>query len=832
MYKAFLSHSSADKEYVRAVASELGRQFCLFDEQVFENGETFKASIEKMLGNSEIFVLFASEDSIKRMWVALEIDEAWYAKLEGKLSKSLVFLMDSCLDFKSLPSWLSRAKISRALAPKLVARDIRYHLDDLIKSERQPFFEGRSEDIEKFERLLTPMDAAPPRIIGIQGLPNVGRRTFVGKASQLALSFNRTLPIPISDGDQLTEISIKVSSLLEPYSTKDGFERIVKRIRQESREESALRIVRNLQVATSNSELPILFDDGGVFDPSGNFVADVAMLIDTIRQQDDIYLFVVSNRKLPPDVPTLSLKPLSEEHTRRLITKIASIAKVKLTQAQVRELAEYVNGYPPSAYYAIDQAKEYGIHSLLSDKNRLVQFKSATFVKYLNERQLTNEQRAILLVLARYSPIPLQVLADATRQQSDSLIDNIRKLVDHSLVVPTETGLYEIAGPVADAVLSEFRSDAQVDHLTILKSLAAALDEADEELPRLELYRLLFKAGIRAGSTSTTFHFANDLIKLTEDFYHRREYREAANSARLAISERPDSHTARDFLIRALIQEGEWTDSQAEIDAYSKFARMGDIFYLQGFYNRKKGHISEALECFLNAEKHGRSHFSLKREIANCYFLSGDSANAKIYVQEGLGIRENAHLLDLLIQIAAQEDDEPLARETLKRLELVDSPAFVKHRLSTVELAFGTTEKALQAARAAVNSAKEGRPHFSMLAQLVTCLTRAREFGEAETTLARLNRLYARQKSDIRLGLECRLEIERGRYRKALDVFETIVDSRTPVYRFMERDALRGLLAGTVLTDSAQKKYEEALDRLERELTSHKASVALAAMLQ
>jgi hypothetical protein len=36
--KAFLSHSSKDKQFVAAVAKELGRQFCVFDEQVFETG--------------------------------------------------------------------------------------------------------------------------------------------------------------------------------------------------------------------------------------------------------------------------------------------------------------------------------------------------------------------------------------------------------------------------------------------------------------------------------------------------------------------------------------------------------------------------------------------------------------------------------------------------------------------------------------------------------------------------------------------------------------------------------------------------------------------------
>jgi hypothetical protein len=62
--KAFLSHSSADKEFVRAVAKELGRQFCVFDEQSFENAVQFKKSIEDGLDESSILVLFASKNAM------------------------------------------------------------------------------------------------------------------------------------------------------------------------------------------------------------------------------------------------------------------------------------------------------------------------------------------------------------------------------------------------------------------------------------------------------------------------------------------------------------------------------------------------------------------------------------------------------------------------------------------------------------------------------------------------------------------------------------------------------------------------------------------------
>lgn len=84
--KAFLSHSSKDKEFIRAIANELGRQFCLFDEQVFNTRDELKVSIEKVLDESSIFVLFLSKNALDSVWVKYEIDEAWLRKLNYIIS--------------------------------------------------------------------------------------------------------------------------------------------------------------------------------------------------------------------------------------------------------------------------------------------------------------------------------------------------------------------------------------------------------------------------------------------------------------------------------------------------------------------------------------------------------------------------------------------------------------------------------------------------------------------------------------------------------------------------------------------------------------------------
>src|ERR1043165_9785698 len=121
--KAFLSHSSANKDYVELVAKELGRQFCVLDKFAFKSGIEFKQSIEKGLDETNLFVLFARPDSLASVWVGFEITEAFYRLLQKRIARILVLVLDDSLSLDKLPEWVRRAKIVHVKSPKQAARE-------------------------------------------------------------------------------------------------------------------------------------------------------------------------------------------------------------------------------------------------------------------------------------------------------------------------------------------------------------------------------------------------------------------------------------------------------------------------------------------------------------------------------------------------------------------------------------------------------------------------------------------------------------------------------------------------------------------------------------
>jgi tetratricopeptide (TPR) repeat protein len=821
MIKAFLSHSTADKQFVRSVAEHLGRQFCLVDEQAFDSAETFKASIEKHLDQAAVFVLFASSASIKSTWVDFEINEAAHRAIERTIARSLVIIIDSAIDHTALPPWLRRAKVIRTNVPKFAAREIRQHIDDLLRIEQHQFFEGRTEDLSRFQKLITPLDQPPPRVIAVQGLPSIGRRTFLSVAVRVALSFGRVVVIPVAEGDSLADIAIRIANELEPYSTRSGFEAIIESIKRSTTKELLDRIVADLRAATANREMPALYDEGGLLTADGLCTTQVQSIISAVRKDPLLYLCLIAARKPAPDIPTQRLDPLSNDDIRRLLARIGvnRSPPMMLEAHEIAELADYINGYPPSAHYAVSLASDYGIRAVLADKNRLVDFRTGAFIRFLRQRKLTDADRLVLSVLARYSPMPLEALHPVVKLDERVVAQRLMTLIDHSLVVVGQNGLYSIADPIADAVLREFVYP--VDHKAMFESLEALIADPDLNMPRLSLYRMLFRAGAMAGlDTSTLFHLSSDLVRIAERFYHQRDYPRAIEYGRLAVRERPDSLTARDYLIRALAQESQWDDALSELNQYEKMAPVRDSHYLKGFIERKRGKLRPAIRHYLDAEKAGRTGVAIQREIAYTYYLNNDLAAAKRYLASALAGKDNRIALDLAIQIAAREKNESEARAALVRLEALEKEAFFKHRLSTVELRFGNLPAALSAARDAVASSRNERPTFGMLAQLATCQIYSGQFDGAERTIGELEVRYKHQRIDVRLGLSCRLEIARGCHAKALQIFANIVDGSGPVYRAMRRDALVGELATSALPDETRVAYQKEVDSLNSELAT------------
>ncbi|VTU00983.1 tir protein : Uncharacterized protein OS=Nitrosospira sp. APG3 GN=EBAPG3_6300 PE=4 SV=1: TIR_2 [Gemmataceae bacterium] len=814
--KAFLSHSSTDKEFVRAVAHELGRQQCVFDESSFACGEEFRASIEAGLAESSVFALFASRAARDSGWVGFEVDEAWYALHGGHLRRAVVYLIDSGISHDDVPAWLRRARIDRHNSPRAVARDIRHHLNNLLLEQQRATFVGRSNDRRALEEALLPYPNQPPRAIFVTGLPQIGRRSLIREAAPSLLDLRKLVELPIRDGDSVNDIAIRFADAVEPHNTPEAFRQIVTEIKGLAPEKAVQRILENVRRMVGLGELPVLLDEGGMLDADGHIRTSTRSIILALSSTDTAYIVLISKRRPHLDhlnVPIISIGPLKTEDVQRLLGLLAQRAALTLSTEHTRVLTAAIAGHPPTAYHAIQLGKRYGLDFVASDDARLVQYRRSALLHHLKTLTLDEGDKEILQILGTYNPLPLRVLMRVARLSVDKASESISRLIDLALLVVTDEGYYQLTDPVVGAVEEVCNVAEDRHHIAMQDALDEYLKEPGLEERRLELNRLRFLAGSLAGdddSNDTSIRLLSDYIATAERLYNRELYERAVTLCRAAVKHRPQSDKARTILIKGLIKQEQWVEAESEIQDLTHYAPIRDTAFLRGFMERHRNNMQAAIDAYLESRKAGRRDVALRRELAHCYYMLGQLDLADVEIQQVVKLSPNNDFaFDMWAQIACRRGDEPAARAALRQMErVVGRTPYYLRRLSVIEVQFGSPERALAAAEEA---ASVPNPPLNALAQLVYCLVKAGRLAEAEQELSRLDKQSGSALQDARTAVRCELAIGRRQFAIALELSDRLTSKHTHHFKVIRRDAITGELKTAGLSDARRARLATEL---------------------
>ena len=79
-------------------------------------------------------------------------------------------------------------------------------------------------------------------------------------------------------------------------------------------------------------------------------------IIQSLSPNDEAYFAIVSSRRLAEtEIPAVRVDALLSKDIKRLLIAVAQDEGLTLTPSQVNELTDYISGYPPSVYYAINK---------------------------------------------------------------------------------------------------------------------------------------------------------------------------------------------------------------------------------------------------------------------------------------------------------------------------------------------------------------------------------------------------------------------------------------------------------------------------------------------
>lgn len=768
--KAFLSHSSANKDFVETVATQLGRQFCIFDKQSFQSGVEFKDSIEKGMNDSNLFVLFASPEALESIWVQFEIADAFYALLQKRLNRILVVMLGETVHVSQLPEWLRRAKAIIVSSPKQTAREIRLHLNEMLRSEKHPLFIGRTTEIAQAEQeLLSTQSGVPSRFLAFVGLPQIGRRSVARRVAQNALGMQSTTELTIESGDDLRDIAFKLAIETEPYAGPTSLAGIQNEIAGLSDDDAADRAIRNLRAIVATGSLPIFVDGGGLMNESGDFAESLERFFHLLSAANDAYLFFVTSRKPTRSEPlaaaVVRIPPLPEREIHRLLQALAARSDIQLSQGQLKDLGDHASGYPPACYFALRLVKEYGVAAILANAAELVDFRVATFVAYVIKHALSKQENELLRLLANFSPLPLPVIGGHCGIDAEVASSAVVNLINFSMISPDQSALYAISEPLRDAIFKSSPFLTTTETQKIAAALHAWLDQNADEQVSLPFSRLIYRVAHQAKDVALAekvIHLTADIFRLAEQAYNQQSYEVAVEGFRKVLELRPNLERATVLLVRALAQLDEWNECDSlcsEMEGRMMPTRTTQ--FLRGFVARKRSHFSDAIQHFELARKAGRNDVAVLRELASCYLISGDSANADACLKKAFELQpDNPYLIDMAVKVAMELRDLKTAGLQLERLRIFDSGPFYWHRMATYYVATGDIPAAIDAGMRSITG--ESRPRYEALSHLAYCEIRCGKIAEARDHLAEIDRLFPKLRKSITFALQCQLELKAG----------------------------------------------------------------------
>lgn len=652
MAKAFLSHSSSNKDIVRKIAVQLGNKNCVLDEISFDPGRRTLGEIFKELDSSDIFVLFISETSLESPWVKMEINRAKENLSNEEIDRILPIIIDKDITYadKRIPKWIAKPYNLKYISNEvIILKKIKQALREIsfkrnkFNQEIEKNFVGRNDEIKKFETDINNLDNwTPTYIIAYNYFEGIGRRTFLKNALRKA-NFMDYLDSP-------TTITIDAKESLENFiyklNTLGKDEDISKYdFSKESLEKKIEIAITLVKQFSSFKELIFIVDDGGIILPNGKIVDWFSEIIKHEEFSNNLIFCLIS--KYRPNEALLRrekkslvyrIPELSKLETQNLFLKLLKIYGLENLKREDKEFfIESLNGIPAQIIFAVNLI-EINPYEAKKNINDIIEYSdnfSLTILNYLKQND-TSYQLAVFLSKSEILSIDLiqQIFGD-TEETSNAL----QSLYDLSLF-NFVFGSFEYVK--LNPTISDYinRSKIKLDSKYHNKFNAVTKELLEKDLDEVIIedysgFMLTLQRMLEQGISIPKKYFIPSLIiKTVIKEYDKGNYDYVIKIClELLENNNYDSQILWETTYRLTLAYARTKNDEffKHISFFKNDYNALDYHFLLGFYYRHKGDKPKALENYYKALDIHSEHSRTKREIVNI-LLSQKEYNEAIHI--------------------------------------------------------------------------------------------------------------------------------------------------------------------------------------------------------
>lgn len=644
MNKAFLSHSSAQKDFVRKVANSLGPSRCVFDEYCFETGEKILDEILRTLRSSDLFVIFLSNEALDSEWVQREIYNGDALYKSSKIKQIFPILIDRSIDPVSdsrIPDWMREYLLKYVSSPIIAFNKITNRLRQLdmetnpIYRAKRNLFVGRHQEKEELENTFNMNIDSYYKCIFVSGVEGIGRRTFLERSLKDNGFVNPKVDPYFLKLNARSTIDDLILYLLEKEvgCVSDAEVQAVLVQDMASKINQAQKL---LMKSVSVNEYIFIVDDGCVVRPTTKVADWFSQVIDFDENKGTFFISVISRFRPAqdyleqhPEYISIAINALSEVEVRNLYNRYCRSLNIE-SDTNHETVLQSLNGIPAQVYYSVEYVKRFGINQAIRNIDNIIDYGDKpvlSIISMVKERGNLSFDLFILLCNLKTTSYNMIYSIAGDTEEVNNELEYFFVLGVFTLFGESKEYI-EVHNALADYVHRAKMKIRKEYQIKLEESVERFVErrQGDNEFTDLSvLYHDIKGALVSEKEIPSGYYLPSFVLNSIAELYSHRQYPSIVKlvNKMLKDSSRYERNTIREFKYWLCLSLARTSDARF-VQEVEYFENSADYYFLKGFYYRIAHNLDEAEDCLNEALACNPNHQRSKRELVNVLIMKDD----------------------------------------------------------------------------------------------------------------------------------------------------------------------------------------------------------------
>lgn len=651
MIKAFISHSSKQKEFVKELVEKLGRDFCIVDCYDFEPAVKTIDEVYKKIEQSTVFVLLLSKESLKSDWVDKEIKCAKSRLASENYARFWPYIVDDDLEVEDCPDWIKTEQcfnLKKFKSAIMLARDIDQKFRRIVwdkdpkRKKIETLMVGRNSDIENFESIFQSSRGLKLKSLVVSGRNGVGKDMFISQCLQKTGYGVEADPYVISlhHNEGVEDFINQLNAITKTYDDDALFVELRKSAKEKS------NVAAQLLNTILDSKSTISINDNLACVQANRHLSDwIVDVVENSGMNNQLGLFIKSSKVLHtfedtnhPNFGHIMLKPLDTKDRTKLFYNLIRIYDIKdFADSDVKWFVDKLLLSPAQIVRAVEALSKQSVQTVKRDIDSLINWGDCQIKPFVSTFFKDEEKKNLLVILSKLDFVSYEILEKIFEERIIETMKMLQEMMDFGVVTafgPNEQ-YFRLDHYFSDYI-KRCRVALPPDLETLLNDVLEkkiANSEVITDDASVFLYDV--KKRIMTGKAcNNDFLIPSVVVTSVMEVYDKQDYPSVISICRTVLSDIHNYYPEQERELRYWLCLALARNKDESFFDEVKQLKDADHHFLKGFYHRIAANYLEAEKCLTKALEWNPNLQRAKRELVTVLLAQSKYDSALSMAQE------------------------------------------------------------------------------------------------------------------------------------------------------------------------------------------------------